>query len=150
MSGTQRLNKELKEIIASPPLGVTAGLKDKNMYEWEATLLGPSGTPYADAIFKLKIVFPRGYPFQAPHITFVTPIYHCNINSSGDICLDILKEAWSPALTIDKVLMSISLLLADPNPKDPLMPSIAHLLTGNKPEHDRIAREHARKYAMNK
>jgi len=150
MSGTQRLTKELKDIVANPPPGITAGLKDKNLYEWEATLVGPSGTPYSDAIFKLKFVFPKNYPFQAPRVTFVTPIYHCNVSSTGDICLDILKEAWSPALTVDKVLMSISLLLMEPNPKDPLMGNIAQLLRNNKPEHDRHAREYAQKYAMNK
>jgi ubiquitin-protein ligase len=145
-----RLNKELSDIIKKPPLGITAGPKNNsNLMEWVATMVGPSNTPYADALFTLKILFLKTYPFSAPKVVFVTPIYHCNINQNGDICLDILKDNWSPALTIDKVLLSISSLLADPNPGDPLMPAIAHQLRTNKPEHDRIAREHAQDNAMN-
>lgn len=142
MSGLQRLKKEYLDIIKNPPNGITAGLKNKNnMYEWIATLIGPDATPYAGGLFTLKIIFPKKYPFTSPKITFVTPIYHCNISATGDICLDILKDNWSPALTIDKVLLSISSLLNEPNPNDPLVADIAYLLRTNKLEHDRVAHE---------
>eukprot|EP00889_Picochlorum_renovo_P002288 jgi/Picre1/29318/NNA_004708.t1 len=90
--------------------------------------MGPSGSPYAGGVFFLDIKFPGDYPFKPPKVTFKTRIYHCNISSQGQICLDVLKEQWSPALTVSKVLLSICSLLTDPNPSDPLVPAIAQQL----------------------
>ena len=110
--------------------------------------MGPEGSPYHGGIFFLKIEFPVDYPFKPPRIQFSTPIYHCNINANGSICLDILKDQWSPALTISKVLLSICSLMDDPNPNDPLVPEIADLLRRNKRLHDENAREMTMRYAL--
>ena len=59
-----------------------------------------------------------------------------------------MKEKWSPALTISKVLLSISSLLTDPNPSDPLVPEIAQILQRDKDKHDANAKEWVRKYAV--
>ena len=144
-----RLNAEYKKILTEPPNGITAGMAKNNISEWIATIVGPTGTPYVGALYTLNITFPKNYPFAPPKIKFETPIYHCNINEQGDICMDILKNAWMPTLTIEKVLLSISSLLADPNPDDPLDPDIAYLYKTNKLEHDRIARRMTIKYAGN-
>lgn len=59
-------------------------------------------SPYSGGVFFLAIHFPTDYPFKPPKVTFTTRIYHPNINSNGSICLDILRDQWSPALTISK------------------------------------------------
>jgi ubiquitin-conjugating enzyme E2 D/E len=143
----KRLQKEVTEIQKDTPVNCSAGPNNNDLFNWEATIIGPTETPYEGGIFKLKILFPADYPFKPPKITFETPIYHPNINANGGICLDILKDQWSPALNITKVLLSICSLLDEPNPDDPLMPEIAQLFKTNKAEFTRLAREHTIKHA---
>jgi len=144
----KRVQKELNDLTKDPPAGCSAGPMSDDMFKWQASIMGPGGTPYEGGVFFLTIVFPADYPFKPPKITFNTKIYHCNINDKGGICLDILKDNWSPALTISKVLLSICSLLSDANPDDPLMPEIANQYKTNRAQHDKIAAEWTRKYAM--
>ena len=113
----KRIGHELAEISLDPPANCSAGPKsDDNMYDWVATVRGPDGSPYENGTFFLDIHFPTDYPFKPPKVTFRTRVYHCNVSSNGQICLDILKDNWSPALTVSKVLLSIASLLTDANP----------------------------------
>jgi len=95
-------------------------LCDNDAFQWKVLITGPAGSPYEGANFVLSFHMPANYPFAPPKVRFLTPVYHCNINSSGSICLDILRDSWSPALTASKVTSSILALLESPNPDDPL------------------------------
>merc|ERR1711939_1074313 len=144
----KRIMKELKDLSNDPPANCSAGPQTQDdMFTWKATVMGPQGSPYAGGVFFLNVTFPTDYPFKPPKVQFTTKIYHCNVNSSGAICLDILKDQWSPALTISKVLLSISSLLTDPNPNDPLVPEIAQMLLKDQKKHDLTAKEWTQKYA---
>ena len=144
----KRISKELKELEIFPIDNCSAGPEtDTDPYKWKATILGPSDCPYSGGIFNLDIQFPLDYPFKPPRIQFTTKVFHPNINANGGICLDVLKDQWSPALSIGKVLLSICSLLTDANPKDPLVPEIARLYETNRPEFDRTAREWTIRYA---
>jgi len=146
-NAAKRIKKELTEIMLDPPCGCTAGPKGDNIYEWAATIAGPKDSPYEGGTFYIDITFCDDYPFKPPKVTFRTRIYHCNINSHGAICLDTLKNNWSPALTTSKVLLSICSLLTDANPYDPLVSDIAQQFIHDRSEHDRIAKEWTARYA---
>ncbi|XP_033166495.1 ubiquitin-conjugating enzyme E2-24 kDa [Drosophila mauritiana] len=145
----KRIQKELDEITRDPPLYCSAGPKEDNLYEWSSTIIGPMDSVYEDGIFNLDIFFPAEYPFAPPTVRFRTPIYHCNIHRLGFICLDILKENWSPALTISNILLSICSLLTDCNPEDPLVANIATEYLKDRAEHDKKARLWTKRYAKN-
>jgi ubiquitin-protein ligase len=146
-TSAKRIQKELAEITLDPPPNCCAGPKGDNIYEWLSTIYGPTGSVYESGIFYLDIHFTSDYPFKPPKVTFKTRIYHCNVNSQGAICLDILKDNWSPALTISKLLLSICSLMNDCNPKDPLVASIATQYLTNREEHDKTAREWTKRFA---
>ena len=144
----KRLQKELKEITKEPITNCTAGLGSAgDILHWQASIVGPEGSPYAGGLFKLTLDYPSDYPFKPPTVKFVTKVYHPNINSNGDICLDVLKSNWSPALTVGKLLLSISSLLTDPNPDDPLVGDIARIYKSDKGKFEDTAKEWTKTYA---
>jgi ubiquitin-conjugating enzyme E2 D/E len=117
----KRILKEYSSFQQDPPDGWNVFINANNINSWKAILKGDAlRSPYTNGNWLLTIDFPSDYPFKPPRIKFVTPIYHCNISNDGNICLDILKDSWNPALSVAKALLSISSMLADPNPDDPL------------------------------
>jgi len=143
----KRIQKELSDITKDPPTSCSAGPVGEDLFHWTATIMGPEASPFQGGVFFLDIHFPADYPFKPPKVQFTTKVYHPNINKNGSICLDILKDQWSPALTVSRVLLSISSLLTDPNPDDPLVPEIAHQFKTNKSAYESTAREWTTRYA---
>lgn len=101
--------------MTKPTPGITAFPDSENMTVWTATIDGPADTPYASLVFKLSMEFANTYPYSPPTVLFKTPIYHPNVDFSGRICLDILKDKWSAVYNIGTVLLSLQSLLGEPN-----------------------------------
>ena len=99
---------------------VQVKLVDNNYRHWKGRIKGPIDTCYQGGIFDVDIIIPDGYPFKPPKMKFDTKIWHPNISSvTGAICLDILKNEWTPALTIRTALISLQALMCEPVPNDP-------------------------------
>ncbi|CAL9145765.1 ubiquitin-conjugating enzyme E2 36-like isoform X1 [Musa acuminata AAA Group] len=143
----RRIIKETQRLLSEPAPGISASPSEDNMRYFNVMILGPSQSPYEGGVFKLELFLPEEYPMAAPKVRFLTKIYHPNIDKLGRICLDILKDKWSPALQIRTVLLSIQALLSAPNPDDPLSDNIARHWKTNEAEAVETAKEWTRLYA---
>jgi ubiquitin-conjugating enzyme E2 D len=143
----KRLKYEMKDIKKNPIENFSIGFNKDKMEEINATLFGPNDTPYENGVFYLTININKEYPFSPPMVKFNTPVYHPNISNSGEICLNILKNDWSPILSIKKVLLGILALLTNPNPNDPLQGEIAEIYINNKTLYEKNVRDYVLTYA---
>ncbi|KAI8078914.1 ubiquitin-conjugating enzyme/RWD-like protein [Halteromyces radiatus] len=130
---SKRLMKELidyeKEAANHPEILSLQPIDDEDLTTWVAQIAGLPDTPYEGGVFDLLIKIPQNYPMHPPTITFTTTLCHPNVHlKTGEICLDILKTAWSPAWTLKSTVLAISLLLYNPEPSSPLNCDAANLL----------------------
>ena len=122
------IRNEFNDLSQKPlvAIGANVGLLDQNNpYIWKCTMMGPKNTSYSGGLFYLKIQFPLDYPQRAPEVTFVTPIYHVNVNHKpqpgcplGHICISTLYF-WNPQYRIRDILTSIFALFYMGNPESP-------------------------------
>ncbi|RNA30859.1 ubiquitin-conjugating enzyme E2 N [Brachionus plicatilis] len=143
-----RILKETQRLMQEPVPGISAIPDESNAKYFHVIILGPSESPYEGGSFKLELYLPDEYPMAPPKVRFMTKIYHPNIDKLGRICLDILKDKWSPALQIRTVLLSIQALLSAPNPDDPLDNQVANQWKINESEAIKTAKEWTKKYAV--
>merc|ERR1712039_415715 len=129
----KRIQKELNKINTNDAgMFNIEPVDSSNILKCQATILGPEGTPYEGGVFFLNIHFPQDYPFKPPKVQFITRLYHCNVDPSGKICLDLLKTEWNPKNTIGDVLEQICNLMAAPNPSSPVVQGIAELYSKDR------------------
>jgi len=143
----RRIVKETLRLIAEPVPGIKCQADEMNMRYFHVSIDGPKDSPYEGGKFSLELFLPEEYPMAAPKVRFLTKIYHPNIDKLGRICLDILKDKWSPALQIRTVLLSIQALLSAPNPDDPLDNEVADLWKNAEQEAISIAKQWTEKWA---
>ncbi|CAD6249692.1 unnamed protein product [Miscanthus lutarioriparius] len=149
---TTRLQKELEGLWADPPEWCVPGADATDLFHWQVVVVGPRGSPYDGGVFAVRFKFPRHYPLKPPKVTFATKVYHPNIDPrSGLVCLDFLtdnKHWWTPAWTVDKILLVIVSLLHEPVMDGrAINPDAASLYKRKRPRYMEIARaktlEHA-------
>ncbi|KAJ2684274.1 hypothetical protein IWW39_005012 [Coemansia spiralis] len=127
-----KLLKELRDLSKNPNPSFSVGLIEDNLYKWNITMFGPTDTPYDGGVFQAEMAFPTDYPFAPPTLTFKTDIWHPNIYKDGRVCISILHSAgddphgyedagerWSPAQTVETILISVLAMLSCPNADSP-------------------------------
>lgn len=144
----KRIKKELAQFIdADEEQKFSVHCEGDDLRICSGIMMGPEDTPYVGGVFFLTIEFPTEYPFKPPKVKFQTKIYHMNITEKGEICLPMLKDNWSPALNICKVLEAIHDLLIEPNLDSPQRADVGEQYNNDRKEHDKQATEWTAKYA---
>ena len=137
----KRVQKDLNQLKRNPIPGVEANPDPDNLRSLKVKIAGPVSSPYQGGVFFLELFLDENFPMKPPKARFLTKIYHPNIDKLGRICLDILKDKWSPMLCIQTVLTSIQALLSTPNPDDPLANDVAEHWKKDEKDAKRTAKE---------
>jgi ubiquitin-conjugating enzyme E2 D/E len=144
---SRRILHEFKELNTDDSICCVARPVESEINTWNLAMHGPKDTPYETGSFLLQAVFSADHPFSPPVLRFQTKVYHPNIDAHGNICIDILKDKWSPVLSISKIITSIQSLLAEPNPHDPLVQESADLYLDDREQFNAKARLWCNLYA---
>ncbi|KAI0239330.1 Ubiquitin-conjugating enzyme E2 2 [Massospora cicadina] len=137
----RRLMRDFKRLQVDPTEGVSGAPCPDNILLWNAVIFGPPETPFEDGTFKLVLQFDETYPNKPPTVKFTSKMFHPNVYASGELCLDILQNRWSPTYDVAAILTSIQSLLHDPNPSSPANAEAAALYRENTKEYVRRVKE---------
>ncbi|EGF77716.1 hypothetical protein BATDEDRAFT_91378 [Batrachochytrium dendrobatidis JAM81] len=148
MVDIKRIEREIRQCHADKDTTISVQPVNDNLCHIKGFFQGPSETVYEGGKFVIDIKLPDEYPFKPPKMVFDTPIYHPNISSqTGAICLDILKDAWTPVLTLKTALISLQSLLCEPQPDDPQDAQVAKHYLSDRAGFDNTARYWTKAYA---
>ncbi|KYN27317.1 Ubiquitin-conjugating enzyme E2 G2 [Trachymyrmex septentrionalis] len=170
-SALRRLMAEYKQLTLNPPEGIIAGpINEENFFEWEALITyelnmildgifsGPEGTCFEGGVFPAKLIFPPDYPLSPPKMQFTCEMFHPNIYADGRVCISILHapgddpmgyessaERWSPVQSVEKILLSVVSMLAEPNDESGANVDAAKMWREDRGEFEKIAQKLVRK-----
>ncbi|KAF1954097.1 ubiquitin-conjugating enzyme [Byssothecium circinans] len=158
-SASKRLFKEYKGLSSDPPEGITAGpITEDDMFLWEALIQGPEGTPFEGGVFPAELKFPKDYPLAPPKMRFLVDVWHPNVYPNGEVCISILhppgddphhyeqaSERWSPIQSVEKILISVMSMLAEPNDESPANVDAARMWRERRKEYEDLVRKNVRK-----
>ncbi|KAK1615387.1 hypothetical protein QYE76_020904 [Lolium multiflorum] len=144
----RQLAKELKNLDQSPPEGIRVIVNDDDFTSISADIEGPGGTPYENGIFRMKLVLSCDFPQTPPKGFFVTKIFHPNISSRGEICVNTLKKDWNPTHGLRHVLLVVRCLLIEPFPESALNEQAGKMLLENYEDYARHARLYTSIHAL--
>ncbi|KAI4810080.1 hypothetical protein KUCAC02_018930 [Chaenocephalus aceratus] len=143
----KRVLEELKSLHCNPHPFFRVFPSESDFMFWRILMQGPPDTPYKKGVFELYCQFGPDYPAKPPLVRFVTPVYHCNVNSVGRICHNIFDRNYNAHITMREILEAVYGLLISPEPEDPLDSILAEEFLTSRETYQREAEKHTEKTA---
>ncbi|XP_010158066.1 PREDICTED: ubiquitin-conjugating enzyme E2 G2 [Eurypyga helias] len=145
----------LTELTLNPPEGIVAGpMNEENFFEWEALIMGPEDTCFEYGVFPAILSFPLDYPLSPPKMRFTCEMFHPNIYPDGRVCISILHapgddpmgyessaERWSPVQSVEKILLSVVSMLAEPNDESGANVDASKMWREDREQFNKIAKQ---------
>ena len=103
--------KEISRLEQDVLYGIKITVDPNNYRHFTAFIDGPENTVYGGQTFEVEIFLTKYYPMKPPKCLWKSKIYHSKIDRLGRICIDILKDKWTPALTVARVCIYLQDLL---------------------------------------
>ncbi|XP_050821667.1 ubiquitin-conjugating enzyme E2 G2 isoform X1 [Gopherus flavomarginatus] len=143
------------ELTLNPPEGIVAGpMNEENFFEWEALIMGPEDTCFEYGVFPAILSFPLDYPLSPPKMRFTCEMFHPNIYPDGRVCISILHapgddpmgyessaERWSPVQSVEKILLSVVSMLAEPNDESGANVDASKMWREDREQFNKIAKQ---------
>lgn len=126
-----RLQKDITELEL--PASVKISFPNASDLFHFDILIRPTEGYYKLGSFLFHVDISDDFPIDPPRIKCMQKIYHPNIDLEGNVCLNILREDWSPVLSLNSVLLGLNFLFLEPNPNDPLNKTAANVLVRSTP-----------------
>ena len=109
----KRLIRELQECMKEPSPYFRVWPRDENFLIWEGVIHNIPTAEHTGKKYSLSITCSENHPFKPPTVRFNSKVKCENILRNGDVCMDILYTDWSPAITMNKLMLSVTSLLTD-------------------------------------
>ncbi|ORX80464.1 ubiquitin-conjugating enzyme E2 S [Basidiobolus meristosporus CBS 931.73] len=136
----KQIVRDLYILHLNPIEDIRVIINENNLFDFQLWIFGPTGTPYENGAFRVKLSFSSEFPHIPPSCKFLTKIYHPNISHDGEVCINTLRYSWQPGLGIGHILMTLRCLLIQPYPESIMNDEAGRLFLENYEAYAKYAR----------
>jgi ubiquitin-conjugating enzyme E2 M len=115
-----RIQKDLTEITPDAFPGISVSMPDPKVMQVFVVRVCPFSGLWASHNFDFKFTIPDDFPFDRPSVHCETRVWHPNIEETGAVCLNILRDNYTPVMSIGQLVTGLQFLVAEPHPNSPL------------------------------
>ncbi|CCC67152.1 hypothetical protein NCAS_0A05940 [Naumovozyma castellii] len=148
-----RLQRDIDDLELPPTVSLTICISPTDPSSLDNPLLdviiSPDEGYYKNGHFRFSLEFNDNYPMEPPKVVCRNRIYHPNIDVQGKVCLNILREDWSPALDLQSIIVGLLFLFLEPNAKDPLNTDAAAVFSKDSNAFAKFVRKTMEGYSLN-